>query len=457
MKRWMDRIFGADSETLVRIHEKILFRTPDHEELMRFRWRPKAKERIEARLRDSVEYRLLVAPAVEEVKKAYRLFLFREANDDEISGHLCLLRRNTGRLDRAIESLRDSAALTFMEIRPLNVEMDLTGRCNQRCIMCYLSHPPDSFGGQPDLSAGDFRRMAGQIFPAAYRLSLSVAAEPLLHEAFPALVREAMRYRIPKVHMSTNGMLLTRPISGMLAQLGVHGLNVSLDASCRATYERLHRGGVFDTVLENIETLNRMKERHVTTRPELSLSFVLMKSNFREVPAFLRLADSLGAHAVHLQHMVAYEPLGMEGESLVHDKEASDEVLLQARSLAGELGIRLMDPGLFSQNPEPGRALDRFDLNLNDEDRERGCCPFPWHFVGITSDGRVFPCGWWYEGEEMGNLLDQSFQAVWHGPRFVELRHKQLDHRPGNDCKSCPASGMGPVTEASAFSERRLR
>ena len=105
---------------------------------------------------------------------------------DEIAEHLRLLRQNTGRLDRAIEALRASDALPFMEIRPLNVELDLTSRCNQRCIMCYLSHPPDSFRGQADPAAqmlvvgegvenglvrsGDVGRVAGECAPAEWAL-----------------------------------------------------------------------------------------------------------------------------------------------------------------------------------------------------------------------------------------------------------------------------------------------
>jgi radical SAM protein with 4Fe4S-binding SPASM domain len=305
-----------------------------------------------------------------------------------------------------------------------------------------------------------YQEMMSPLFPFVARFCLSLSTEALLHPYFVKMADLAIRNRIPKVHISTNGTLLTEKLSQELVQIGFHGLNLSLDAAKERTFERLRKGARFHKVIRNIKTLLRIREVHGSDLPQMSCSFVMMKSNIHELPEFIRLNHDLGIRDVHIMHMVPYQGLDTGDESLIHDRVLCNRMLHEARSLAETYGINMIDPGDFPEEESgcesKSRMNERFDLMLREEDRVRGCCPFPWHFLGIGANGDVKPCGWWFYAQPMGNLLTQSFEEVWKGERFTELRENLSQGILPKNCECCPSAGMGHVANSASFSIRRL-
>lgn len=385
----------------------------------------------------------------------------------EIAKHLRTFRQACGDDDRAARILREGKLYNYLNIRPLLVEMDIINRCNLKCIMCLYSQPSSSEPERKLISFEEFQRIGKQIFSGTYKLSFSLSTEALMHPDFLRMAEEALRYRIPKTFISTNGTLLKKETSERLVKMGFQMINISLDAATKATYERLRGGGHFETVVANIKTLNRIKTHYGSEYPQLSISMVLMRSNLQEVPDFLRLAKSMGVNMVHLLHMVPFGELNLEKESLVFDKGGYNRVLLEARRIARENRITLIDPGIFpAESSSGGRSIpgktylkkinrktfESFDLHVSRDDFKRKCCPFPWHFVGVSSTQSVSPCGWWYRGEPMGTLLDQSFDDIWTGPEYQKLRGWLLKNEPPQCCMRCPAVGMGDVSHKESFS-----
>lgn len=374
--------------------------------------------------------------------------------------------RFTGHFDAQAETRRLVEAnnyLPYLGIRPLDVEMDVTNACNLRCVMCYFCDPHIHNRPRKDISLEQFQSIAEEIFPFTRSLSLSFSTEALMHRRFCDLIDIAAASKVPKLFMNTNGTLISERISEHLVRTGFSVVSISLDAATKETYERIRIGARFEQVMSNIETLNRIKKDQGSFLPRLVFSFVLMRSNIHELPAFIRLVHRLKGEQIHLMHMVPYKRLDMDGESLFLEKERNNRMLSEARSTARECGIQLCDPGDFpleSAPPPPGgksvvskdnAAINRFDLNLTHEDEARNCCPFPWHFIGITPYGEIQPCGWWYSGEFMGNIYEQSFEKIWKGSRFMELRNNLLNGRLSQDCRTCPSAGMGSVREKDSF------
>ena len=189
------------------------------------------------------------------------------------------------------------------------------------------------------------------------------------------------------------------------------------------------------------------------------MSFVMMRSTIDEVPQFLRLAHELGAHSAHLSHLVPYDGLGLESETLDREPERCNRALDEACALSAELGLLLRTPHRFES---PGESVPvvpanvdqdrkRHDLGRNRQDEVRQCCPFPWHFIGIRGDGRVQPCGWWYLGPSMGNVYREGFRAVWQGANWTTLREILSRGQLTEDCIRCPAAGRGDVQRIESF------
>jgi radical SAM protein with 4Fe4S-binding SPASM domain len=131
-----------------------------------------------------------------------------------------------------------------------------------------------------------------------------------------------------------------------------------------------------------------------------------------------------------------------------------------ATALAAQLGVRVripddMDPQITEpQRLDLARARSNYDLALGADDEARGCCPFPWHFLGLDQDGSVSPCGWWHTGPRLGNLFVDDFASIWQNPAFRRLRQDLVRGVLGHNCQHCPASGMGSARHADSFTAR---
>ena len=343
------------------------------------------------------------------------------------------------------------------DVRPLNLELDIVNKCNLRCVMCMMSHPTHLEQPLERFPVDEFAQLAEQVFWHLNALSLTYGAEPLLHPDFARFVQIAARYRIPRVYAVTNGLLLTEPLIRQIVMHGMHSLVVSIDAATRETYEQIRIGGDWERLLTNLRLLQRVKREAGKDKPLLELAFVLMRSNIRELPAFLELAQDLGASAVYALHMVPFEPLDIGQETCASIKETTNATLRQARETARQLGLNFTCPPEFGAEAGTTQAqagMQRFGLPLTEATLQRGACPFPWHFVAIDMKGDVVPCGWWQGGAPMGNIHRQTFDAIWMQPAYQLLRAQHRRHEPGPICKRCPAAGVGSVDDPAAFVER---
>jgi len=203
------------------------------------------------------------------------------------------------------------------------------------------------------------------------------------------------------------------------------------------------------------------------------MSFVMMRSNIRELPQFVALAAELGAVVIYCTHLVAYDGLEMAPESLGTNLGDYEPYIDTAQMLAAQHNIHIVLPRI--------RQI-RLDLTLPDwpppephpnhlahleqvreahglpkrfaRDEANSCCPFPWHFMAIEPDGAVSPCGWWHSGPTMGNLHTQSFQEIWSGEPMRLLRSQLVYRRLGPNCSRCPAAGAGSSDSPQSFQPR---
>lgn len=447
-------------------YNKVLHRFPSAEEFAAQKKRMREKmltfEQLEDQLAKSDEKRAIVVPLEKAIESAFRLYYLRDPSREDYLNCIHRFRSRMSSDEQAIEVIESGRIAPLLNIRPINMEMDVTNTCNIRCKMCYFSAPEIHRRKRSDMPIDRFRKLASQVFPGVNRLSLSFAVEPLIHPRLPEMVAIAKKQGVPKVYFATNGTLLTREKSERIVEAGLDAINFSIDAARKETYEMLRSKVRFENTITNIEALNRCKEQVGSSAPIVNFSFVLMKSNLEEVPDFIRMAHDLKAVSIHLQHLIPYRNLDLEKESLVHEKTKCNRILEEARKVAQELGITLLEPGDFQlgengrethpQSLKEGRAFKWFDLNLDKEDEARGCCPFPWHFLALAPQGNVQPCGWWYEDRFKADFEKNSFEEIWHGPEFSKLRERLMKNDLHVNCRSCPAVGMGDLDNPQSFS-----
>lgn len=359
--------------------------------------------------------------------------------------------------DRVLDLARAGRLAEISGIRPLNLELDIVNKCNFRCVMCLMSHPVHQEQPLRQMPLATFEKLGEEVFWHVNALSLTYGAEPLLHPEFPRFLQIAQRYRIPRVYAVTNGSLLNEHVARSMVEHGMYSVVVSLDAAKASTYERIRIGGHWEALLANLRTLQRVKAEAGVRHPLLELAFVMMRSNVRELPAFVELGKELGASAIYALHMVPFTPLRTERETCFDIKETTNQALRAARETATRLGVNFTSPpefGAVSAPDSAGEGMRRFGLPIGPATLARGGCPFPWHFAAIDMKGDVVPCGWWQGGAPMGNIYRESFSSIWASPAYETLRRQHRSHELSAICTRCPAAGVGSPDHAAAFEAR---
>lgn len=78
--------------------------------------------------------------------------------------------------------------------------------------------------------------------------------------------------------------------------------------------------------------------------PVITLNFVMMRANIRELPDFIELAYVLEASNVNATHLVPYASLGNQQQALIHEKALCNRMLDRARDVALKRGITFCEP-----------------------------------------------------------------------------------------------------------------
>jgi len=285
--------------------------------------------------------------------------------------------------------------------RPLTLLIDVTDRCNLRCVMCHFANV-DRIRFPPfDLPHGNmpvelFEKIAADFFPHAERVGLACAAEPLMHPRFAEIVAIAGRHRVPELWFPTNLLALTDRTAEAIAE-HVDTVAVSIDATRRETYESIREGARWDLLLAKLKLLHNVK---------LRFSFAWMRSNrdeLRELPAF---AIEHGARELDVRFVAATDGVDVSGELLRDDPATLRNELRAVARDAVKRGLKLAAFPQFDERPRGvlDRAawrfwriragLDRLEhLGVAKHERDVGC-RYPDRNYVIRPSGAVFPCHW---------------------------------------------------------------
>lgn len=142
----------------------------------------------------------------------------------------------------AQDTLKDTRGRALRDLR-----ISVTDRCNFRCTYCM---PKDAFAGDHRflkrtdlLSFEEIVRCVELLAPLGVRKVRLTGGEPLLRRDLPTLVDALSAFgangALDDIAMTTNGVLLTKPVARRLIEAGLHRVTVSLDSLDEATFRRI--------------------------------------------------------------------------------------------------------------------------------------------------------------------------------------------------------------------------
>ena len=188
-----------------------------------------------------------------------------------------------------------------------------------------------------------FERIAASIRPYTRRLTLSAAYEPTVSPHFVEILRLAATHAFPEVRFLTNGNIMPQVLAETIVTSNVTEVCFSVHASRPHTYAHILRGGRLDRTLHNIERLLEARKALGGGRtPRIQFNIALMRSNLEELVEIIEMAARLGIDSVAFRHLIVFEGLDMESESLVnHDKRLVNASIQRALERAHELGVTI--------------------------------------------------------------------------------------------------------------------
>ncbi|MDR0361586.1 MAG: radical SAM protein [Planctomycetota bacterium] len=317
---------------------------------------------------------------------------------------------------RALNTARSILAGRFGAERPpppWRLQIEVTNRCNLDCVFCSRH--------EHDLQLGD---LSPELFDRIVELSASVQevalfgyGEPLVSKAFFELLP---RLKSSRITFFTNGMLFDGAMFHRVAELsgGRFAYVVfSIDGGTAETFERIRRRASFDTVWKNLREVAAARDS-LPRRVGIHMEFVAMRSNVRELPALLEMAEAAGVDVVKVSHLVVWDE-DLRDESLCYHRELGDTAFAAAAKAAAGVRLRLELPKSFgeAQRGDPP-------------------CRMPWNYAMVSFEGDVRVCCFAPE-LTMGSLKDNTFREIWHSDSYRALRRNMNENRYPAPCGAC--------------------
>ena len=307
---------------------------------------------------------------------------------------------------------------------PLSVHLDLTYRCNERCVHCYLDH--DDHG---EMTTAEITDVLVQLADAGvFFLSLS-GGEVFMRRDFFEIVEKA-RQLLFNVKVKTNAVMVRKAEAARLRQLGVEQVQISVYS---------HRPEVHDAITKLPGSLERTIRGIRVLKSEglkVSISNVVMNANLADQRGVMMLARELGAE-------YTLDPT-------ITPKLDGDTSILALRIPGAELKQIFHNPEVVGNveefcAPPPLPGMDVME-GLPCSAGHTACYISPY--------GDVFPCVQF--PLPSGNVRRQKFLDIWrHSPELKEVRSIRAKDLP--TCSTCAHVGTCTRCPGLAYMEGNMR
>jgi MoaA/NifB/PqqE/SkfB family radical SAM enzyme len=324
---------------------------------------------------------------------------------------------------------------------PFYVSVDLTHRCNLRCLGCPYHSPYVNTASSDHRSISDIPpRIIEELCKELKTMNtdtfvLSGGGEPLLHPDILELVAAVKTSGFHTI-LFTNGTLLERNLIQTFIDLKLDVIRISLWAASPEQYQQNYPGtdpNNFQRVIEGIKLVARLKAERKSIVPSVVLHFPINRNNYQGIDALVDLASATNCNGLSFGLLNTVRgALTSYALSPIEEKSVR-ESLIRVRKRLNSLSLsHTIDRTLLRY--KMGRAV-----------WQKMPCYIPWLHARITVDGAVRPCT--RCDLSFGNLQNNSFREIWNGPamrtfRLQAIRSNELPLlREHCDCSFCCSVG----------------
>jgi radical SAM protein with 4Fe4S-binding SPASM domain len=310
---------------------------------------------------------------------------------------------------------------------PLSVQLDLTYRCNERCVHCYLDHEDHG-----EMTTAEILGLLDQLADAGvFFLTLS-GGEIFMRRDFFEILAHARKLQFA-VKLKTNAVMIRAAKAARIAELGVESVDISLYS---------HKPEVHDEITKLPGSFKRSVEGARLLRAQgikVRFSNVLMKHNADDYPEVRALADELG-----IDYTV---------DATITPMMDGDRSILELNIDAAHLETIFHDASLTGGSSESFCAPPSGPVEEADAMQMLPCSAG--HTAAYVSPyGEVFPCVQF--PYKVGSVREQRFIDIWRdSAQLAEVRSITLSELQG--CSSCVHGGSCSRCPGLAYLEGNMR
>ncbi len=329
----------------------------------------------------------------------------------------------------------------YLRSQPRFLGLVLGNACNIYCPHCYQSKNGDSLLKPPAVGRG-LRREFMALYPYLATLRIQ-GGEAFAYTGFRELIEDvAATVQRPLLAVTTNGALIDESWAERMVRLPFRNVTVSIDGGTPATYARLRQGADLGEVLANVRRIQRWKENLASDLPYLDSFFVVMRSNFRELPHYFELMHEYGFLEFALQtvetnrHNTAREPSLVRDEVIAEPDEIRDlynlvrDLVPRARRRFRAIRTSGLTSLFESQGLETSFLQEASDGLYPDSDdlkpADGSLCPNPWTTLFVAENGDVHLC---FLAKPVGNVYETPLASIWNSPAALAKRSHMIAGR----------------------------
>ena len=343
-------------------------------------------------------------------------------------------------------------ARTVRKQIPLSVHFDLTYRCNERCVHCYLDH--EDYG---ELTTSECIEALEQLSEAgAFFLTFS-GGEIFLRKDLEEILAAARRLRFD-ISLKTNALLINTERAAMIARYGVRRVQISIYSSEPTIHDAITK--VPNSLKRSLASIPLLQKHGI----QVKLACPLMKQNLSAYRGVMALAEELGVPYVL---DLTITPM-MDGSNAPLQHRISPDALLPILqdSALQSCGTKSMTENWdsapeFSSIVSSGIESSAYD-DLPCSAGHNSCYVSPY--------GDVYACV--QLPMPAGNIRTHSFVEIWkNAPALERIRNVRESELPvcssckiRNYCERCPGLAWmeggdlrGPYERACSLAEQKAR
>ena len=330
-----------------------------------------------------------------------------------------------GRLDLA-GVLHGETAFTG----PYTIQLDVTNRCNNDCIACWLHSPllrktgPNAADLRSQLRFDLVKQMLDDAAAMGTRdIYMAGGGDPIVYPWLKETVEHAKSHGMT-VAINTNFALADEAWCDWACEVGLDDLTISVWAGTERGYDATHpnkKPADFHQLKERITYLNRRK-REVGRGPTVKIYQVVSNLNANEFAEMASFVEETGSDAVEF---TVVDTVPGHTDVLLFDDATRRRLLDQSLQLQADLDARGEGRRLF--------AYEHWLRRLRTEGVTDGLgdasvvhtfqCTIGWTFLRVMPDGKVTSCLKSHR-IPIGNLNDDRLLSMWNNERQRQFRRK---------------------------------